>query len=175
MMTIRRLTPADAAAFQALRLRGLAEDASAFASSYEEERDRPIEAIEAQLAPKPDGAIFGAFEGDTLLGVVGLQREGMRKLAHKGVLWGMYVAPPGRGAGTGRRLVEAALAHAWTQLQLAQVNLSALASNQAALQLYQSLGFEVFGTERGSLRIGDQFHDEHHLVCRAPGAGASGR
>jgi len=172
-MTVRRLTPADAAAFQALRLRGLAEDAAAFASSYEEECDRPIATIEAQLAAKPDGAIFGAFEGDTLGGVVGLQREGMRKLAHKGVLWGMYVAPEGRGAGTGRRLVEAALDHAWTQLQLAQVNLSALASNQAALRLYRSMGFEVFGTERGSLRIGDRFHDEHHLVCRAPGAGAA--
>lgn len=171
MMNIRRLTPADAALFQALRLRGLAEDASAFASSYEEECDRPIEAIQAQLAARPDGLLFGAFDGDTLLGVVGLQREGMRKLAHKGVLWGMYVAPEGRGAGTGRRLLAAALDHAWTQWQLAQVNLSALASNEAALRLYRSMGFEVFGTERGSLRIGDRVHDEHHLVCRAPGAG----
>jgi RimJ/RimL family protein N-acetyltransferase len=170
MTIIRRLTPADAPLFQALRLRGLAEDAAAFASSYEEECERPIAAIEAQLAPRPDGAIFGAFDGDTLLGVVGLQREGMRKLAHKGVLWGMYVAPEGRGAGNGRRLLAAALDHAWTQLQLSQVNLSALASNEAALRLYRSMGFEVFGTERGSLRIGEQLHDEHHLVCRAPGA-----
>lgn len=171
MLTIRRLTPADATVFQALRLRGLAEDAAAFASSFEEECERSIEAIEAQLAAKPDGAIFGAFDGDTLLGVVGLQREGLRKLAHKGVVWGMYVAPEGRGAGTGRRLLAAALAHAWTPLQLAQVNLSALASNEAALRLYRSMGFEVFGTERGSLRIGEHAHDEHHLVCRAPAAG----
>lgn len=169
MMTIRRLTPADAPLFQALRLRGLSEDATAFASSFEEECDRPIEVIQAQLAARPDGAIFGAFEGDTLLGVVGLQREGLRKLAHKGVLWGLYVAPQGRGAGVGRRLLTAALDHAWTQWQLAQVKLCALASNEAALRLYRALGFEIYGTERGSLRIGDQVHDEHHLVCHAPG------
>lgn len=172
-MLIRPLTPADAQRFQAVRLRGLTEDAAAFASSFEEECDRPIEAIEAQLAPRPDGAIFGAFEGDALLGVVGVQREGMRKLAHKGVLWGMYVVPEGRAMGTARRLLAAALDHAWTRLQLSQVNLSALTSNEAALRLYRSIGFEVFGTERGSLRIGDHVHDEHHMVCRAPGAGAA--
>ncbi|MBQ0945150.1 GNAT family N-acetyltransferase [Ideonella sp. 4Y16] len=169
-MLIRLLNPADAAGFRAVRLRGLTEEPAAFASSYEEECGRPLEATQAQLAPKADGAVFGAFEGDTLLGVVGLQRESMRKLAHKGVVWGMYVVPQGRGRGIARRLLAAALDHAWTQWQLAQVNLSAQTGNQAAVALYRSLGFEVFGTERGSMRVGDRVHDEHHMVCRAPAA-----
>src|SRR2546429_9401473 len=44
-MQIRNLGPADAAAFQALRLRGLLECPTSFASSYEEEYRDDIEIV----------------------------------------------------------------------------------------------------------------------------------
>ncbi len=96
-MHIRALAPSDAAAFQALRLRGLRECPEAFASSYEEEVDTPLVEIEKRLQPKNDSAVFGAFKDSELLALVGLQREGMAKLAHKSFIWGVYVAPEARG------------------------------------------------------------------------------
>lgn len=170
-MTIRQLTPADAARFQAVRLRGLADDETAFASSFEEERDRSLESVAALLAPRSDAAIFGAFEQDELVGVVGLQREAMKKLSHKAQLWGMYVAPPWRSRGLGAQLLAHALHHAWTALGVSQVNLGVHTLNEAALKAYRAAGFEVFGTERGALRVRGQPQDEYHMVCRAPGAG----
>jgi len=88
-MFVAQLGPANAAAFQAIRLRGLAECPTAFASSYEEECDIPMVKVEELLAPRINGAIFGAFKQHDLVGVAGLQREVPRKLSHKATLWGM--------------------------------------------------------------------------------------
>lgn len=168
-MLIRPLSAADADQFQTLRLRGLLEEASAFASSYEEERDRSVEDVRSQLAARNGGAILGAFEGDRLLAIVGVQRESLQKLCHKACLWGMYVAPEGRGLGIGRHILQAALDYAWTELKVVQVNLGVHTRNDAALRVYTALGFEIFGTERGALCVGGRYQDEHHMVCRAPG------
>ncbi len=169
-MTVRALRPDDAAAFQALRLRGLGEAPTAFASSLEEEVSTPIDQIEWRLRPQDDRAIFGALGPGGLCGVLGVQREAMRKLQHKGFIWGMYVAPEARRAGHGLRLMQAALAHAWAVLQVRQVNLGVHALNDGAVRLYQRCGFEVYGTERGSLLVDGVPQDEHHMVCSQPQA-----
>src|SRR2546421_12642890 len=106
---VRRVLPADAAEFQALRLRGLREIPTAFGSSYEEECETPASDLAERLRRNINGFVLGAVEGGRLVGIVGMQREAHRKLAHKMILWGMYVAPEARGRGVGRQLVEAAL------------------------------------------------------------------
>ena len=169
-MTLRMLQPADAAEFQALRLRGLAEVPTAFASSHAEEVDTPLPEITRRLQPQADAALFGAWFEGQLAGVVGVQREGMRKLAHKAFLWGMYVAPQARGQGLGARLMQAALDHAWAVLAVRQVNLGVHADNAGAIQLYQRLGFERFGLERAALMVDGRLQDEWHMVCVRPGA-----
>ena len=103
-MRIAQLAPADAAAFQALRLRGHVECPAAFASSYEEECDTPIAAVAERLAPRSDGTL-GASMAQDLVGVVGVRREEPRKLSHKTYMWGMYGALHARNAGVGRALV----------------------------------------------------------------------
>jgi len=45
IMQLRTLTPEDASVFQELRLQGLREAPTAFASSYEEECDTPLAAV----------------------------------------------------------------------------------------------------------------------------------
>ena len=168
MTEIRTLVPADAAAFQALRLAGLQECSTAFASSFEEESTRELPAVAERLAPQGDRAVFGAFDGGELAGVVGLVREGHRKLAHKAFIWGMYVAPAARKRGVGRELVAAALAFAATELRVRQVTLGVNAANPAAIALYERMGFQTYGREPCFMLVDGVPQDELQMVCFLP-------
>ncbi len=171
-MHLRRLGPDDAQAFQALRLRGLRDEPSAFASSWAEEHDEPLDSVARRLALRDDGGVYGALDGASLLGVVGLQREGLRQLAHKAFVWGVYVAPEARRRGLGRALLGTALQAAADlparPTQVRQVNLGVNAANAAALALYRGLGFVAYGLEHGYLMVDGQLHDEVLMVCRLP-------
>lgn len=172
-MTVRTLTARDAVAFQALRLRGLQERPEAFASSFEEEQGTPLAEIERRLQSQVDAAVLGAFDGDVLVGLVGVQREPMRKLAHKAFVWGVYVAPESRGRGVGGQLLARALDHAVQALGVRQVNLGVNTHNTAAIALYRRLGFVEYGLERDFLLVGGELHDEYQMVWRAPSAASS--
>jgi ribosomal protein S18 acetylase RimI-like enzyme len=163
-MEIRALRPEDAAVFQALRLQGLLECPTAFASSHAEEVGTALTTVAERLAAQDDRAVVGAFDAGVLVGIVGLQRESMRKLAHKAHVWGVYVAPPARGAGTGRAMLEAALGFAASSLGVRQVTLGVNEQNAAAIALYRGLGFETFGVERGFLCVDGVLHDELQMV-----------
>ncbi len=162
-MLIRRLVPSDAPAYQALRLHALIESPSAFSSSYEEECQTPLATVEAQLAADSGRNMFGAFAGTELVGVVGVGREGARKLRHKGFIRGMVVAPPYRGMGVGRQLLQHALDFAASMEGLVQVSLTVTAGNRAALALYETAGFRVFGREPGGLRVDGVLHEDVHM------------
>jgi hypothetical protein len=164
-MLIRRLTPSDAAAFQVLRLQGLQESPSAFSSSYEEECGRPLEAVANRLEHNSARAAFAAFDDGKPVGVIGLGEEGGRKLAHKRVVWGMYVAPSHRGRGIAKRLLREALQFAASMPGVRQVNLGVNVANAPALRLYESMGFKPFGIEHDALLIDGEFHHEMLMVC----------
>ena len=110
-ITIRRLSPEEAALFREIRLEGLRRDPDAFSSTFEDESAKPLAFFAERLAAS---AVFGAFRGAELLGVAGFYVQPGPKHGHKGTLWGMYVRPQARGAGIGGRLVGAVIEHART-------------------------------------------------------------
>nr|WP_290367954.1 GNAT family N-acetyltransferase [Cupriavidus taiwanensis] len=167
-MEIRLLTPADAAAFQALRLQGLAEAPEAFAASLEEEQDRPLEAVAGRLAASEGKAVFGAFDGEALAGVVGVMREENAKHRHKAFIWGMYVAPGWRDRKLGRALMDRAMAQAAAMPGVRQVTLCVNAGSTGAVRLYESLGFVRTGLEPDALYVAPHFHDKLDMVCFLP-------
>lgn len=163
-IAIRLLTPDDTAAFCALRLRAILDSPSSFSSSREDELARAPEEHARRIAGGPMQRAFGAFDGERLVGFAGLRREPLRQLSHKAMLWGVFVDTPQRGHGVARRLVHACIEQAERDPAILQVHLSVNAENNAALRLYESLGFIAYGTEPRSLRVGELFHDEYHLA-----------
>jgi RimJ/RimL family protein N-acetyltransferase len=101
-----------------------------------------------------------------LVGIVGLRREDRVNFAHKGLIWGVYVAPAARGKGVARELMLAALAFARGVPGLAKVNLHADAANVPAIALYESLGFVVFAREADGMRVNDRRTDELQMTLR---------
>jgi ribosomal protein S18 acetylase RimI-like enzyme len=91
-------------------------------------------------------------------------REGLRKMRHKGIIWGMYVAPEGRNQGVGKLLLQDLLKHSAALAGLEQVYLSVITTNIAARHLYADLGFRVYGTEPHSFKQGERYLDEELMV-----------
>jgi RimJ/RimL family protein N-acetyltransferase len=152
-MSVRVLVGADAREFQRLRLEGLQQCPTAFASHYEEERDTGIEAVATQLEPTEDRVVCGAYFDTSLVGILGMDREGRRNLRHKALLWGMYVTPSFRGKGVWRDLLNLVLRHAEAMPGLRQINLWVNPENESAVALYRSSGFEPVGSERAFLPV----------------------
>ena len=166
MVNVRKLGPSDAAAFQAVRLQALREDPIAFASSYEEERDLPLDTIAERLVATDDRAIVGAFDGPLLVGLAAWHREEMRKLQHKGFVWGVFVKESHRGQGLARRLLEAVIALARRADGILLLILTAYADNRRAIALYESLGFVIYGREPAAICVDGLLHDDVHMALR---------
>ncbi|WP_409558487.1 N-acetyltransferase family protein [Achromobacter sp.] len=154
------MSASDAAPLRQLRLDALVETPESFGSSYEEEHTLTLADIQEWIVPANDGAMFGVFTADALAGMVGVGRQRKLKMRHKAHVWSMYVAPAHRGRGFARLLMHAAIAHAQTMRGVRQVQLSVTANNTAAVTLYASLGFTVYGHEPEALFVNGQLYDE---------------
>ncbi|WP_203249115.1 GNAT family N-acetyltransferase [Sporosarcina beigongshangi] len=162
-MKIRRLKPLDAEVYLAIRLKALQINPEAFGSSYEEEKDQPTEKYILRFQSN-DSITIGAFIDDQLVGVVTLFRESLVKLQHRTNIIAMYVSPEQRGSGIGKSLMVEAIQMANDWVGVEQVYLTVVTTNEPAKKLYVSLGFEVFGTEKRALKVGDTYFDEEHMV-----------
>jgi RimJ/RimL family protein N-acetyltransferase len=161
-MSIRSLLPGDIPLYLTLRRRGLIEEPHSFAASVEDDKASSANFLRAALAD-PTQAIFGAF-APGLVGTVAIYRDRLIKAHHKAHIWGMYVSPEGRGQGTGRLLMEAALNWARQQPGILQVHLVVSGRTPVARRLYKSLGFTRWGTEPAALRINGELVDDEHMV-----------
>ena len=161
---IRCLDPDDAALLLALRQRALAEEPFAFLSSPEDDLARDVESMRAQLGRSEAAVVFGALDGNDLVGMLGLYREQHLKSAHKSHIWGVYVRPDRRCRGLASSLLEVAVAYARRWTGVAWVQLSVSERSEAALRLYQRAGFEIWGREPDCIRHAGESAAEHHLV-----------
>ena len=165
---LRLLLEDDWAAFQQLRLQATVESPLAIWPTGDEEARRTPAEVRARIAPTAWQAVFGAFAGQELVAIAGVRREPLAQVAHKAMLWGVYVHPAHRRGGLARRLLGAACAHARAQGVL-QVHLAVNADNPRALALYESLGFTAYGREPRTLCVAGVFYDEILMVLPLDG------
>jgi ribosomal protein S18 acetylase RimI-like enzyme len=152
---IRQLTPADAESFRELRLEGLRLNPEAFGSTYDFEKDQPLERYSGWLT---NSTVFGAYENSHLIGTASFTQLSGQKYSHKSLLRAMYVRPIHRRSGAGRQLVQAIIELARQKVE--QVQLSVVSDNQPAIRLYQTLGFRQYGLEKNALKHNGLYSDE---------------
>ncbi|WP_296228975.1 GNAT family N-acetyltransferase [Ralstonia sp. UBA689] len=162
-IAIRPLATEDAEAFKALRLKAIQDAPTAIWPTQDEEAARTLDETRGRIQPTGHQVVFGAFAGPALIGIAGLRREPLTQVAHKAVLWGVFVDPAHRRSGIAGRLLDAAIAHA-RAARVLQIQLCVNAENPRAQALYRNAGFETFGIERRAMRVGERFYDEEHMV-----------
>ena len=173
-MHVTRLNAADAPRYRALMLHAYAAAADAFTSTAEERAAEPESWWISRLAdPKGLSQAFGAFDSDELVGTVTVEFAAKPKTRHKAHLIGMFVRESARGLGAGRALVNAALAAAASRPGVQVVTLTVTEGNAQAIALYESCGFEAFGTEPMAIATPEGFKSKVHMWLRLPAPAAA--
>ena len=164
------LGPADAPAYRDLLLHAYASEPDAFTSTAEERAAQPLSWWSERLAGPEGGSVaMGAFAGMQLVGSVTLSLSHRTKTRHKAELAAMFVWQGWRGAGLGRRLVEAALDYLRQhQPGVTAVALTVTEGNAPALALYEGAGFRAFGTEPMGIRTPAGYLGKVHMWRRMP-------
>jgi len=161
---MRQLSGLDAESFSALRRRVTADNPVPMGLTLEEELKRPLQGFREQLSAPAPNAAFGIFIDERLRACAALAwTSKFPSSTHKALLWGCFVDPLFRGRGLGRHVVSKALNHA-RQNSVRRVNLTVFLPNQAAVTLYESLGFEPYGLEPEAVCLDGKYHGGQHMT-----------
>lgn len=155
-VAIRPATPDDAAASVAL-VRAVAEEGRYLLVEPEQVRT-PEEQREYLQRLHPDDLFLVAEVGGRVVGQVDAYRGRWGKTRHTADL-GIVVLDGYRNLGIGRRLLEEVQAWAWAS-GLLKLSLGVFHSNERAIHLYRSCGFDVEGVRSRHLYVAGEFVDE---------------
>ena len=166
-MELRLLTPDDAEAWWQLRLEALSNDPASFADSAEEHRTTTIESTRERLGTGDPtfNFVLGMFEDTKLTATAGFYRYSHLKERHKGHIWGVYVRPESRGKGVASAMMQEIMRRARAMNGIEQILIVASA-HLPARKLYESLGFQAYGVEPRSLKIGTEYVDDVLMILR---------
>ena len=166
-VSIRRLVPADLGAYKALRDTLLASDPESFTSDARDEAAKAASSYLSRLGlDRGEGGHFllGAWRANSLVGAIGCEREGRRKVQHIGKVIGMMVRRDERRAGVGRALLDACIAEARGAEGLEMLTLTVTAGNLRAMRLYEGAGFIRYGTLARAIRLDGRYLDKHLMA-----------
>jgi GNAT superfamily N-acetyltransferase len=162
--TVRKLDRDDAEAWASLRQEALEAYPLAFGATIPEDPKTLVESFLSRLTPNEESAVFGAFIGDSLIGIAGIRRNPGRKERHKALIWGMYITEGSRRKGIGAALLRTAIRQARSWSGVEQVHLAVSEVAEGARRLYERNGFQEWGREPRALCWEGRCADESHLV-----------
>jgi RimJ/RimL family protein N-acetyltransferase len=135
-----------------------------FGSTYEEEILNPKFMFETFIEnDSPDHVMFGAFDDKRLIGITGFNRMARQRAMHRGEVVQVYVDSKYRGQNIGEKLIRRVLDYAFNLEGVEQVQLSVIANNQTAINLYEKIGFRTFGVQPRYFKAGDTYMDQQFM------------
>ncbi|TDM38783.1 GNAT family N-acetyltransferase, partial [Macrococcoides goetzii] len=75
----------------------------------------------------------------------------------------MYVDASNRRSGLARELIRKAIERA-REMNLEQLTLGVVSTNEPAKKLYESMGFQTYGIEKRALKINGVYSDDEYMV-----------
>jgi RimJ/RimL family protein N-acetyltransferase len=156
-VTIRRATPADAAALVELAREVGAEPEGWLIATTDWRGAGDERRFLRSIRRSPNAAVFVAEAPEGIVGRLSVGRDPHPASAHVADL-GLMVARSHRRRGIGRALLEQAVDWA-RQSGVLKLELHVFPHNVAAIALYESFGFEREGYRRGHYRRGDELVD----------------
>ncbi len=151
--SLRRATPADAAAFARINSHPEVQPNLMQLPYASVERWRQLLSDNEQ--PGRQEFVLLAERDGQMLGSAGLHPAGTALRRRHVATLGISIAPEAQGQGVGRALMQALCNYADRWAQILRIELTVFADNERAIRLYRSLGFEHEGTHRGyALRDG---------------------
>lgn len=152
--------------YKNLRLEALKTEPQAFSSSYEEELQRSEEEWKNRVEnfSKGDNS-YGIFAEDNgeLVGMMNARLEDMPKMQHVAYIHGVYVKPEYRGKGVGKILLQAIMDWIATRSEIVKINLDVTTTQDSAIALYKSFGFQKVGELKKEYFINGKFYDVYEM------------
>jgi len=146
--------------YKTLRLEALREDSHVFSGSYKESSQRSDDEWKKKVSDARKHIIF-AQNSEEIMGMAAAYQEEGEKVKHIAHIWGVYLKKAYRNNENFRKLIEALLNDLTAKNEVEKVNLTINTTEKDAIELYEKLGFEIIGTLRKELKIGDTYHDEY--------------
>ncbi|NRB03448.1 MAG: GNAT family N-acetyltransferase [Rhodobacteraceae bacterium] len=166
MITCRSLSGADLAQWRPLRQEALRLYPLAFLTTLEEELAR----ADADVAKQLDaGFSYGAYDGDTLIGIAVLVTNKLARTRHRAMVATFYVTPSHHGSGTARMLMDH-LKNVAVAQDVWQMELSVARSNPRALRFYESCGFWISGASPNTIVVDGAPETDDLMICLLPNA-----
>lgn len=170
-LTIRRATPADAAAYT--RIMGHPEVLANLMQLPFPSEDRWRTQLAEQLQPGKSDLSLVAERADDhgeprVVGSAGLHPVGPALRRRHVMMLGISVAPEAQGQGVGRALMQALIDYADRWAQVLRLELQVYADNHRAIALYESLGFRHEGRHVGYALRDGQYVDSLSMARLHP-------
>lgn len=163
------LSAQDAQRYRALMLEAYDQAPDAFTSTVQERAVEPLDWWAQRITPASGlSQVLGAFVGQQLVGTVALEYASKPKTRHWAQVIGMYVQPGYRGLGLGALLMQAAVTAASEHPEVCAMRLTVTEGNEAAVRLYQSVGFRAWGVEPLAMRTATGYKGKVHMSMQLP-------
>lgn len=163
-MHVSTLDGTHLAAYRELMLEAYDQAPDAFTTTAEERRGESESWWLERIGSGAGSATsFGVWDSGNLVGSVAIEYKTKHKTRHSALVLGMYVKPAHRSKGAGRSLIAAAIEAANAKPEILVLTLTLTEGNEAALRLYRSVGFEVWGIEPKAIRTESGLKGKVHM------------
>lgn len=152
--------------YKQLRLEYLKLEKVAFCITPEEmdkKSDEEWQKEAAEFLAQREKFMFFAEVNGKLIGMVGAYRGEYIKTAHVVVIFGVYIQKEFRGRGVAKKLLQALLNELENNESIVKLNLDVTTTQQAAINLYKSLGFEIVGELKKEYLVDGNFYDVYEM------------